>query len=154
MYAYSLYEASPNTNLDQTSSIDAMAAMQEFLNRYPNSKFKEKSIESIFTVQEKLEIKGFENARQYYTMRKYKAAIVALENFTMNFPDSKYVEEAAYLVIASHYKLAEQSIRSKQKERYQSAIEDYKEFVDRYPQSPYLRDAEKFYAESLTKVNK
>lgn len=154
MYAYSLYQASPNTNLDQTSSIDAMAAMQEFLNRYPNSKFRDQAIESIFTVQEKLEIKGFANAKQYYTMRKYKAAIVALENFNINFPDSKFVEEASYLVIASHYKLAEQSIRSKQKERYQSAIEDYKEFLDRYPQSPYLREAEKFYAESLSKVNK
>lgn len=154
MYAFSLYQASPNPNLDQTSSIDAMASMQEFLNRYPTSKFKDKAIECIFDVQEKLEIKGFENARQYFKMRQYKAAIVSLDNFTGNYPDSKYVEEAAYLVILSHYKLAEQSIRSKQQERYQNMVDDYKEFVDRYPQSPFLREAEKMYSDSLEKLNK
>jgi hypothetical protein len=33
-------------------------------------------------------------------------------------------------------------------------VEDYKEFVDRYPQSPFLRDAEKYYSDSLSKINK
>ena len=81
MYAFSLYKSSPNANLDQTSSIDAMAAMQEFLNRYPNSKFKEKSVDVIIATQEKLEEKGFENAKQYFRMRMYKAAVVSLNNF-------------------------------------------------------------------------
>lgn len=154
MYAYSLYESSPNSWLDQTSSVDAMASMQEFLNRYPNSKFRDKAVETIFTIQEKLEIKGFQNAYQYYKMKQYKAAIVALGNFVGNFPDSKYVEEASYLVIVANYKLAEQSIRSKQQERYQSAVENYMAFLDKFPQSGFLRDAEKYYSDSLTKINK
>src|SRR5688572_31127131 len=62
MYAYSLYRSSPKENLDQTSSIDAMAAMQEFLNRYPNSKFRDQAIDVIMTTQKKLERKGFDNA--------------------------------------------------------------------------------------------
>ncbi len=41
MYAYSLYQSSPNSELDQTSSINAMAAMQEFLNRYPQQQVPE-----------------------------------------------------------------------------------------------------------------
>lgn len=154
MYAYSMFASSPNANLDQSSSIDAMAAMQEFLNRYPNSKFRDKAVESIFIMQEKLEIKGFENANQYFRMRQYKAAVVALANFRSNFPDSKYVEEAAYLTIVANFKLAEQSIRSKQEERYRSTIETYKEFLDRYPESTFLRDAEKYYSDSMSKINK
>jgi outer membrane protein assembly factor BamD len=153
MYAYSMYASSPTTNLDQTSSVDAMAAMQEFLNRYPNSKFKDQAIEVIFTTQEKLEKKGFDNAYQYYKMKLYKAAIVALTNFTNNFPDSKYLEEAYYLAIDAEYRLAEQSIRSKQGERYKSVIERYKEFLERYPNSGFLKDAQKMYSESLNKVN-
>ena len=47
MYAYSLYKSSPKDNLDQTSSIEAMAAMQEFLNRFNNSKFRDQAIEVI-----------------------------------------------------------------------------------------------------------
>jgi outer membrane protein assembly factor BamD len=153
MHAFSLYQSSPNPNLDQTSSMQAMSAMQLFLNRYPNSQFRDRAIEVIETTQQKLEKKGFENARQYYRMRYYKAAVVALNNFKDNFPDSKYIEEAYYLVILSEFKLAEQSLVTKQQERYKSVIDYYLEFLDRYPQSPFLRDAEKMYAESLEKVN-
>lgn len=154
MYAYSLYMSSPGANLDQTSSVDAMAAMQAFLNRYPESQFKDKAVEVILDTQVKLEKKGFDNAYQYYKMRSYKAAIVALDNFINNFPDSKYLERSYYLVIVSEYKLAEQSIYSKQLDRYKNVVEHYKTFVDKYPNSNYLSDAEKLYASSLEKVNK
>ena len=80
MYAYSLFKSSPKDNLDQSNSVDAMAAMQEFLNRYPNSKFRDQSIDVIVTTQKKLERKGFDNSYQYYKMRQYKAAIVALKS--------------------------------------------------------------------------
>src|SRR5690606_10273570 len=127
--------------------------MQQFINRYPNSKFRDRAVEVIETAQHKLEKKGFENARQYYKMRLYKAAVVALNNFKQNFPDSKYVEEAYYLSIVSQFRLAEQSLRSLQAERYQAVVEQYMEFLDRYPESGYLKEVEKLYAESLEKVN-
>src|SRR5690606_13985417 len=107
MAAYSLYVHSPSYNLDQNSSIQAMTAMQEFLNRYPDSKFLDQAVKAIEDMQQKLERKGFENARQYYKMRNYKAAIVALGNFKLNFPDSKYLEEADYLIVASQYRSEE-----------------------------------------------
>src|SRR5688572_9110417 len=133
MYAYSQYASTPDANLDQTNSINAMAAMQEFLNRYPNSTFREKAIEVIFTTQAKLETKGFNNAYQYYRMRSYKAAIVALNNFKNNFPDSHYLEQASFLVVSAEYKLAQQSIYSKQAERYKAVIDHYKDYIDKYP---------------------
>ena len=153
MHAFSLFQSSPNPNLDQTSSIDAMAAMQAYINRYPNSEFHDRSLEVILSTQVKLEKKGFENARQYYKMKYYTAAIVALNNFKQNFPDSKYIEEAYYLVISAEYKLAQQSIQSKQPDRYRAVVDHYKEFLDRYPNSEFLKEAERFYAESLDKVN-
>jgi outer membrane protein assembly factor BamD len=152
MYAYSLYKSSPGPNLDQTGSIQAMASMQEFLNRFPNSKFKDQAVDVIFTTQVKLEKKGFDNARQYVKMRNYKAAIVAMNNFKNNFPDSKYLEEANYLVLLCQFELAEQSISTKQPERYKEVVDNYKIFIDRYPQSKFLKDAEKFYIESTAKL--
>lgn len=154
MYAYSLFKSSPASNLDQTESIKAMASMQEFLNRYPGSKFRENALDVIFTTQDRLDRKGFDNARQYYRMRQYKAAIVALKNFQDNFPDSKSLEEAHYLIIVSHYRLAEQSIYSKQRERYQNVVDTYIDFVDRYPKSTYLKEVEKIYVDGLEKLNK
>ena len=153
MHAFSLFQSSPNPNLDQTSSIESMAAMQEYINRYPNSEFRERAINVILETQVKLEKKGFENAKQYYKMKYYSAAVIAMNNFKQNFPDSKYIEEAYYLALLSEYKLAEQSILSKQAERYRAVVDHYKEFLERYPESSFLKDAEKLYAESLDKVN-
>jgi outer membrane protein assembly factor BamD len=154
MFAYSLFAASPRDNLDQTSSIDAMRAMQEFLNRYPSSKFREQAIDVIMTSQRKLEKKGFDNAYQYYRMRLYKAAVVSLTNFTQDFPDSKYLEESYFLIIDSEYRLAEKSISAKRTERFQDVVNHYKEFVDRYPDSEFLKDGEKVYANALEQLKK
>lgn len=152
MHAFSLDKSSPGSNLDQTGSIQAMASMQEFLNRYPNSKFKDQAVEVIFTTQVKLEKKGFDNARQYVKMRSYKAAVVALNSFKDNFPDSKYLEEANYLILLSQFEIAKQSISSKQPERYKEVVENYKTFVDQYPDGKFLKDAEKLYIESTSKL--
>lgn len=153
MYAYSLYLSSPGPSLDQTESINAMSSMQDFLNRYPNSSYLDKASEVIVAIQSKLEKKGFENAKHYYRLDSYKATITACENFIRNFPDSKYVEEANFLIIDAQYKLAVQSIRSKQRERYQSVVDSYKTFIDKYPTSEWLRTAEKMYGDSLEQLN-
>jgi outer membrane protein assembly factor BamD len=152
MYAYSLYKSSPGPTLDQSESIEAMTSMQDFVNRFPTSKFKDQAIEVIYTVQERLEKKGFENARQYVKMRQYKAAIVAMDNFQKNFPDSKYLEESHFLVVQSKFQLAEESVLSKQRERYQDVLQNYKNFVDRYPESKFLKEAERYYMVSTSKL--
>lgn len=152
MYAYSLYKSSPGPTLDQSESIEAMTSMQDFVNRFSGSKFKDQAIEVIYTVQERLEKKGFENARQYVKMRQYKAAIVAMDNFQKNFPDSKYLEESHYMVVESRFSLAEESVLSKQRERYLDVLQSYKNFVDRYPESKFLKEAERFYVESNSKL--
>ena len=152
MHAYSLFASAPDENLDQTSGIEAMNSMQEFLNRYPNSKFRDQAIDVIYKSQNKLEKKGFDNAYQYYRMKMYKSAIIALNNFKNNYPDSKYIEEAYFLVIDAEYRLAVKSIRSKQQERYREVVEHYKEFVDRSPDSSFLKEAEKAYADSMDKL--
>ena len=153
MYASSLYKSSPGPTLDQSESIQAMTSMQDFLNRYSASKFKDQAVEVTYTVQERLEKKGFENARQYVRMRQYKAAIVAMDNFQRNFPDSKYLEESYFLAIQSQFELAEKSVVNKQRERYLEVVQNYKNFVDRYPESKFLKDAERYYVESNSKLS-
>lgn len=154
MYAYSLYVASPDANLDQKSSVEAMDAMQNFLNQFPNSKFRDKAVDVITTSQQKLERKGFENARQYLKIKSYKAAVIAFDNFSQMFPDSHYLEEVAYLKVVAEYRLALQSFRKLQLERYTTVVNYYQELVDSYPNSTFLKDAEKMYSESLEQINK
>lgn len=154
MYAFSLYRASPDFNLAQKSSIEAMTAMQTFLNQYPQSKYREQAIQVITECQGKLERKYYENAKLYLKLRYYKAALVAFDTFKENFPDSQYLEELAYLKVVAQFELAEQSIQRLQPERYGSVISFYQELVDNFPNSKFLREAEKMYSESLAIVNK
>ncbi len=154
MYAYSLHASSPDHSKDQSSSIEAMNAMQVFMNKYPGSQFMNKAIEVIDVSQVKLEKKGFENAKQYLKLKMYKGAIIAFDNFKKNFPDSKYLEEAAYLKVEAEFEFAEVSIPSKQFERYSTTLDYYKELVDNFPNSPFLKEAQRFYSESLSQVNK
>jgi outer membrane protein assembly factor BamD len=154
MYAYSLYLAAPPANLDQTSSMEAMNAMQVFLNRFPNSSFREQAIDVINISQAKLEKKGFENAKQYHKIGMYKAAIIAFDNFKNDFPDSNYNEEASYYKMLSQFQLAQESITARQKERFTNVVDLYLSFVDTYPKSQLLKEAEKLYIESLNKITK
>lgn len=154
MHAFSLYVAAPASNLDQTSSIEGMDAMQDFLNRFPDSKFRDQAVDVITVSQQKLEKKGYENAKQYLKIKSYKAAVIAFDNFKKNFPDSKYLEELAYLKVVAEYKLAVQSLQKLQVERYSSVISFYQELVDNFPESNYLKEAEKMYSESLSQINK
>ncbi|MGK7388782.1 MAG: outer membrane protein assembly factor BamD [Candidatus Cyclobacteriaceae bacterium M2_1C_046] len=153
MEAYALYTESPSHNLDQTSSIQALTAMQNFLNLYPQSKFRDNAVEVIYEIQEKLEKKAFENAKQYHKLRRYKAAVVAFDNFRNNYPDSEYNEEAAYLKFDAQYQLAKQSIPGKQLERFREAAEFYRNFIDTYPNSNLLKEAEKKYSESIEQIS-
>lgn len=153
MRAYSLYVSAPPSNLDQGGAIDAMEAMQNFLNRYPATTYYDKAVEVINTSQQKLEEKGFDNAKQYYRIKQYKAAVIALKNFEMEYPDSKLLEASAALRITSQYKLALQSLPSLQVARYEAVVQYYQELIDTFPESKYLSDIEKYYSESVAKLN-
>jgi outer membrane protein assembly factor BamD len=152
MRAMSLYEDSPVYNLDQTNTYTAITAMQTFINAYPESKYSEKCTKTIGELRNKLEKKAFGQAILYAKIGEYKAAVIAFNNFQRHFPDSDYNEEVAFLKVQSAYNLAKQSTEKKQKERYHEAISFYEGFIDKYPQSRYIRNAENIYENCLEAV--
>ena len=154
MNAYSLYLESPDPMLDQTSTMQAVQSMQSFINRYPTSEFRAQASEIIDELQRKLEKKAFENAKQYHKLNRFKAALVAFENFKKDFPDSGLIEEVEFLMIDSQHQLATASIYSKRKERYLDTVELYQEFVDDYPESNFLKQAENLYKDSVDQIDK
>ena len=154
MYAYSLYVSSPDSNLDQKGSLEAMGAMQNFLNQFPDSKFREQAIEVINSSQLKLEKKGYDNAKQYLKIKMYRASIIAFDNFRKSFPDSKYLEELSYLKVVAEYKFALQSFQHLQIERFTIVVNFYQELIDAYPNSTFLKEAQKMYSDSMNQINK
>lgn len=153
MHAYSLYKQSPQPSLDQTSTYEAIAALQNFLNRYTSSQYTEQAEKLINELQVKLEKKAYANAKLYYELRRYKAAIIAFENFQYDYPDSKFNEELAFLAIETSYDLAKVSLKSLQEERYRKTVNLYQDFVDKYPDSKYLNKAEEIYVDSIKQLS-
>lgn len=152
MYAKSLFRDSPEFELDQTNTFTALEAIQDFLNRYPTSQFRPETESMSQELQKKLDIKAFESARLYYQLRYYQSAVVAFTAFQQQFPASVYNEEAAYLKVAAQYYYAKESVEQKQRERYLEAIAFYQSFIDTYPQSKNLKQAESFYDDARAEV--
>jgi outer membrane protein assembly factor BamD len=143
-----------NLELDQSNTLNAINAFTLFKNKFPNSSKIEEADKMTQEMINKLVEKSFINARLYYNLGKYKAAIVAIKNSISDYPDSKYREELIYLKLRSSFLLAEGSIRQKQEERYQNTVDEYYSFVDEFPDSKYKRDAEKIYNEATGYLTK
>jgi outer membrane protein assembly factor BamD len=149
MSAYCFYLTSPTFSLDQTDTHDAIREFQTFINQYPNSTRAAEANEIVAKLHNKLEIKSYEIAKQYFQTYNYKSAIMAMTNVIKDYPDSKYNEELNFLIVKSHYLLTVNSIDSKKSERLKATVEAYLRFIDRYPQSTYLKEAESIYDSSL-----
>ncbi len=145
MHGYSLYKDTPHHNLDQSSTIEAIEAFQDFINTYPNSPRVADASQLIAELRAKMELKNFELARQYQKLRYYKAAIIAFSNFERDYPDSKLREEALFLKLKSQYELAKNSVEEQKKTRYEDAIKIYTEFVDKYPNSKFKQEATRLF---------
>lgn len=154
MNAYSLYLQSPDYQLDQTVTYESIAAMQLFINKYPASEYAPEADKIIDNMQQKLEKKAYEQCKLYHKLRRYKSALVVYDNFANDYPDSDYNEEVAFLRIETSYDLATESIPSKQEERFRNTIDHYQKFVDKYPNSEFLKDAERIYGESIEEITR
>ena len=159
MSAYSLYKDSPTYNLDQTGTLTAINELQSYLNNYPETKFKDECSNMIKELRRKLERKAYEKAKLYhktspFNIASLKSSVIEITNFQRDFPDSDYNEEMAYLKVLAQFDLANSTIESKQKERYSDASKFYLELVDKYPQSAFLKSAEKMYEKSNQEVER
>ncbi len=154
MNAYCFYLNSPTYSLDQVDTRLAIKEFQRFTNQYPKSERIPKCNEILDIMRGKLERKSFENAMLYYDMGDYRASIVSFTNHLKDFPDSKHVEQFSYLIIRANYLQALNSIESKKQERFKATVDAYIKFVDLYPKSDYLKEAEMVYTSALKNLEK
>ncbi|UBM58863.1 outer membrane protein assembly factor BamD [Marinilongibacter aquaticus] len=157
MYAYSMFKDSPAYNLDQENTLTAIDALQTFINTYPNSEYADNCTRDLIDLRKRLEKKAYEKAFLYYktsgvTIANYRAAVIAIDNFKRDFPDSQYNEELNYVQVKSEFELAENSYFSKQEERYKKTLDFYEKFIDAYPESSYLKELGDIYEKAQKKL--
>lgn len=139
------YNISPKPELDQSNTKNAIEGFNIYLNRFPNSPRTEECKKMIAELQDKLVEKSYLNAKLYYDMKQYKAAVVALNNSLKEYATTKYREKMMYLKLNSLFQYAELSMVNKQKERYQAALDDYYSFMEEFPKSTYSKDVNGIY---------
>lgn len=150
MSAYCNYLESPRSSLDQTTSKEAIAALEVFKSQFPGSKRIDECNKYIAELHSKLEDKDINIAMMYYRMADYKAAIVAFKNVLKDYPDSESKEVILFSMLQTKYDYASNSIQEKRQDRFQDARATYDELIESFPTGKYT-DQAKVIKKSLDK---
>lgn len=155
-----LYKNIPVPELDQTSTHSAIQEFQLFLEYYPATQFRQEAQDMLFNMYEILAKKDYLSAKLYYDLgsfdlmrNNYQACIITAQNILKEYPYTKLREDLSILILRAKYKMALKSVEDKKVDRYRDAVDEYYAFKNEFPESKYLDEAEKYYKESLEKVN-
>jgi len=152
----SLFESAPEPRLDQTPTIGALNAYQQFIDYYPDSDLKPEAQNRLYELQEKLVQKELLSAQLYYNLggyfgninandeSNYQSCIITAQNALKSYPYCKSREEFSLLIMKSKFQLAENSADEKRVERYRDAEDECYGFINEYPDSKNIATAERY----------
>lgn len=140
-----LYRSTLRYELDQMPTYKAMNAISQYVLEHPDSPHMAECSAMLEDLGERLDKKAYEGAKLYYKMEDYLASRVAFRNVLKEDSDNIYREDILYYIAMSSYKYANQSVPSKQKERFLSFVDDYYNFIGELPESKYRKELDSFY---------
>ena len=152
MSAYCSYRISPESGLDQTNTHTAIKQLNSFIEDYPNSDSLYRAQTLLADLNNKLEEKDYNICRLFYRMENYSAAITSFENMLKKYPNTQHREEILYDMAQAYFDYAENSVVSKQRERYESCIEQCNSLIYLYPESRYLQEVQNIAARARKKL--
>ena len=135
--AHCAYLDAPSTTLDPALTYQAMDELQLFINTHPDSKFLPEANDQIEELRRRLEEKSFLIAKGYHHRNQFASAVVSFNVMLTDHPSSPRREEAMYLRVESAFNYAENSIESKQAERFRDAETYVKEYLATFPEGRY-----------------
>ncbi|MDR0939455.1 MAG: outer membrane protein assembly factor BamD [Mediterranea sp.] len=154
-----LYLDTPDPRLDQTSTFHAIQQLQSFLEYFPNSSKDKEAQDMVFALQDKLVEKELGAARLYYNLgtylgNNYLSCVITAQNALKDYPYTDYREELSILVLRAKYEMAVNSVLDKRMDRYRDTVDEYYAFKNEFPESKYLKEAEKIFSASEKVVGK
>ena len=153
MSAFSNYQLSPSFRLEQQATLSAIQEFEEFANTYPNSERIPRINALIDELRAKLEKKATAAADLYLDLRQYQAAVAAYENLLKDYPETRNGERIRYGIVKAYYDFALNSIFSKQEERYTNARDYARLFLQKYAESAYREEVQRYYDNSVNRLN-
>ncbi len=152
--AYCNYMGSPRSSLDQENTKAAIQEMKLFIVRFPDSKNSEFAKKIVVELENKLEEKEFNIAKQYYKMDDYNASITAFKSYLKNYPSSEFREDVLFYIMKSYYDYALLSFSAKQEKRFTKSIGAYVDLVALYPETKHLTAATKMYESASESIGR
>ena len=153
-----LYESSPEPRLDQSPTNGSITAYQQFMDLYPDSKYRSRAQDRLYELYDKLIRKEYLAAELYYNLggyfgninsneeSNYTACIITSQNALKTYPYCSLREEFMLLIMKSKFQLAENSTHQKRVERYRDAEDECYGFINEFPESKNVSLAEKYIA--------
>ena len=157
----SLFEGIAEPELDQANTYTAISELQIFMEYFPYSEYRDEAQEMILRMHELLVEKELLSAKLYYELgdymaymgNNYQACIITAQNVMNDYPYTSFREELSILILRARYKMAYHSVENKKLERYRATIDEYYAFKTEFPDSKYLKEADKYYKEAVKFVN-
>ncbi len=152
----SLYQSAPEPRLDQSPTIGAINAYQNFIDYYPDSKWRDDAQTKLFKLQDNLVMKELLSAKLYYnlggyfgninsnTESNYEACIITAQNALKNYPYTNLRESFSILIMKSKFELAQNSSEEKKLDRYRDAEDECYGFLNEFPDSKECETAQNF----------
>ncbi|MCQ2068527.1 MAG: outer membrane protein assembly factor BamD [Bacteroidaceae bacterium] len=146
----SLFLDTPDPRLDATSTESAIIQLQRFVETFPESKYRPEAEEMIYVMYDRLVEKELSTADLYYNMgnylgNNYRSCIIVAQNALRDFPYTKYREKLSMLVLKAKFQMAQESVLDKRDDRYRDAIDEYYAFKNEFPESSYMKEADKMF---------
>lgn len=91
-------------------------------------------------------------SNSFYEMKDFYTSGYQFERFASSYPKSEKLEEASYLAAKSYYMLS--PLYTKDQKETKGAIEKLQEFINLFPDSQYVKDANKLIKELDFKLEK
>jgi outer membrane protein assembly factor BamD len=90
----SYFHQIPDITRDQQATQRAMAALQEIVDRYPDSEYADDARKKLIVARDQLAGKEMQIGRYYLERREYIAAVNRFKFVVTNYQDTRHVEEA------------------------------------------------------------
>lgn len=153
-----LYLDTPEPRLDQSGTYSAIQQLQMFMEYFPQSSKKEEAQNMIFTLQDKLVMKEYLSAKLYYNLgnylgNNYQSCVITAQNALRDYPYTNLREDLSILILRAKYEMAVYSVDERQNDRYRETVDEYYAFKNEFPESKYMKEAERIFKASEKVLN-
>lgn len=143
--AMTYYARSPRFQFDQTPTHQALRFFQLYVQRHPNAPRADEASDKIDEMRNKLARKQLYTAEHYERRGSYQAAALSYDKVFDQYPDSEWADDAMLGAMRMYIAFSDASVPSRQAERLEPALERYQQMLQLFPDSPLLKEAERYY---------